>query len=79
MTFHGLWFPAFPAGMTDFEQKSSVVPVGNAGTQVPGTAKPPRYEALETWLSHRANHHVRCLEGVEPESFPVNHFDGRAL
>lgn len=22
---------------------------------------------------------VRCLEGVEPESFPVKHFEGRAI
>lgn len=22
---------------------------------------------------------VRCLEGVDPESFPVKHFDGRAM
>jgi hypothetical protein len=22
---------------------------------------------------------VRCLEGIDPDSFPVDHFDGRAL
>ncbi|HEY5896584.1 MAG TPA: GFA family protein [Burkholderiales bacterium] len=39
----------------------------------------PYAEAADKSGQPMAAINVRCLEGVEPESFPVKHFNGRAL
>ena len=39
----------------------------------------PYAEGTDQKGNRMAAVNVRCLEGVEPESFPVKHFDGRKL
>ena len=39
----------------------------------------PYGEGVDPKGNHIVAINVRCLEGIEPESLPVQHYDGRAL
>ncbi|EOD54925.1 GFA family protein [Aeromonas molluscorum] len=39
----------------------------------------PYGEGVDPEGNHVAAINIRCLEGIDPESVPVHHYDGRAL